>query len=190
MKKFKRFSIFLLVGVLLFSLLFPACGTNTGNHSNTDTTSESSDLSNNEEAPTGPFYTLEEAYTCGLLTKEDLEKAASYDYAASFNFKDFNEEFLTEVKVSWANELQKNPSLQPEKINYPKPEEVAEHVFIPENVYIHRFYGAYNDCYIFCLYYNRSSIFTLDKHIKVDICGVTFSFLHPIWAECMIAYKR
>ena len=43
MRKFKRFSIFLLVGILLFSLFFTACGTNTGNQSgSSDPASESS----------------------------------------------------------------------------------------------------------------------------------------------------
>ncbi len=59
MKTIKKFYVFLLLGTLIFSLLFTAC--------------------NKEKTPTkqGNVYTLEKAYDKELLTEENLEEMAN-----------------------------------------------------------------------------------------------------------------
>ena len=54
MKKLKRFSIFILVGILLFSLLLPACGTDNqnGTTDGSNTTANGSDSSYTPYQPT------------------------------------------------------------------------------------------------------------------------------------------
>ena len=176
MKKFKRFSIFLLVGVLLFSLLFPACGTNTGNHSNTDTTSESSDLSNNEEAPTGPFYTLEEAYTCGLLTKEDLEKIAAYRDSYTQSTDTLSDELIAEIKEARAKEIREEPDSM-------FPDLQAEYILLTT------FYGFYNNYPVGIVKNGKLVTTSVSRPCTVEIDGVAFHFDHRRYVANLVLYK-
>lgn len=166
MKKMKRFSIFILVGILLFSLFFPACGKNNQNGS------ENMEL----QQKTAPFFTLEEAYECGLLTVADLEQIAALRSSGAQSTDVLSEELSNEIKEARAKEIREEPNTMTPDIT-------------AEKVLIRRFYGIYNTYPVVIVRNGLLAQTGIYHGIPVEIAGVTFTFGHSRDIEDLVLYK-
>lgn len=195
MRKFKRFSIFLLVGILLFSLFFTACGTNTGNQSGSsdpasessstpDESLDSSDSSldpSHDEQYEGTLYTLERAYKEGKITREQLLNIAYHQGSAEYNQEEINENFTPIPKGDLTEDvsLEIRTALAEMHREYTGYENITAKDFsISSNYY----YGCYNNYHVF-FFENVSGIDsypTWDYEYNEEIDGVTFHFNFPI----------
>ena len=165
MKKLKHVSIFILVGILLFSLFFPACGKD--------------NQSGNEGE--GTLYTLAQAYEEGLITREHLLNIAYYQGSAEYNQDEINENFTPLPK----GELTANVSLQLRSAiadmhrSYKGYENVtAEGFSVTEEFY----YGCYNGYHAF-FFEDVSGISNYPDWIhnyQEEIDGIVFYFTFPI----------
>ena len=166
MKKLKRFSIFILVGILLFSLLLPACGKDNQNGS------KNMEL----QQKTAPFFTLEEAYECGLLTVADLEQIAALRSSGAQSTDVLSEELSNEIKEARAKEIREDPDTMTPDIT-------------AEEVAIRRFYGMYNTYPVVIV--RNSLLVEADIYFgrPIEIAGVTFTFGRSSGIEDLVLYK-
>lgn len=166
MKKLKRFSIFILVGILLFSILFPACGKD----------NQSGNKNMELQQKTAPFFTLEEAYECGLLTVADLEQIAALRSSGAQSTDALSEELSNEIKETRAKEIREEPDTM-----YPE--------LTAEDINIRRFYGIYNTYPVVYLS-NKQEMGTAQYYdISRDIGGVIFKFGHFRYIDELVLYK-
>ena len=164
MKKLKHFSIFILVGILLFSLLFPACGKDNQSGSEGE----------------GTLYTLAQAYEEGLITREHLLNIAYYQGSAEYNQDEIDENFTPQPK----GKLTANVSLQLRSAiadmhrSYKGYENVtAEGFSVTETSY----YGCYNGYHAF-FFKDISGIgdyLASNLSYQEEIDGVIFYFNFP-----------
>ena len=167
MKKLKHVSIFILVGILLFSILFPACGT-------ADNQSGSKNMELQQK--TAPFFTLEEAYECGLLTVADLEQIAALRSSGAQSTDVLSEELSNEIKEARAKEIREDPDTMTPDIT-------------AEEVAIRRFYGMYNTYPVVIV--RNSLLVEADIYFgrPIEIAGVTFTFGRSSGIEDLVLYK-
>ena len=184
MKKMKRLQAFLLSVVLIFSLVFSACGGATSESSinsidsSVESSEESSTDSSEEIVATGEFYTLEEAYEKGLLTKEDLQKIADvHNSAIKPDLTDqLSNELATEIKEAYAKELRE----QPDTIF---PNITSEKLLI-------YFFGFFNNNAVVSLTNVLEGGLGVDYDISLDIDGVIFKFTMRYQIKNLVVYVK
>ena len=103
MKKLKRFSVFILISLLLFSLFFPACGTNnqSGNTDSSNTTGNGSDSSYTPYQPTHDDFAEDLVI---VLIKPEYSEVNKPWYAEDFQLKGIGIEKIVDTRY------QENPS--------------------------------------------------------------------------------
>ena len=112
----------------------------------------------------GNFYTLEEAYNNGLLTKENLEEIAYY-INENLNYpKALNR--ITEKKIK--NDMAYKISCE---MNIEKAE--------ARDVFIKAYYGEYSGCYVVRIDYEYWAYpaFPVNKWLEID--GVKIHIIYP-----------
>lgn len=112
----------------------------------------------------GEFYTLEEAYNNGLLTKENLEEIAYY-INENLNYpKALNR--ITEKKIK--NDMAYKISCE---MNIEKAE--------ARDVFIKAYYGEYSGCYVVRIDYEYWAYpaFPVSKWLEID--GVKIHIIYP-----------
>jgi len=184
MKKMKRLQAFLLSVILVFSLVFSACGGTTSESSvesltsSVESSEESSEVESSEEiVATGEFYTLEEAYEKGLLTKEDLQKIADIrkGIQSSPNEK-LSDELAAEIKEARAKELREQPDTL-------FPNITSEKLLI-------RFLGFFNNNAVVSLTNVLEGGLGVDYDVTLDIDGVIFKFTMRYQIKNLVVYVK
>jgi hypothetical protein len=185
MKKFKRLQAFLLSVILVFSLVFSACGGATSDssvesvNSSVESSEESSEVESSEEIVTlGTFYTLEEAYKLGFISKEDLQTIADIrnGIQSSPNEK-LSDELAAEIKEARAKELREQLGT-----SYPDIE--------AKDIDLTWFYGFYNNYPVLKIFSRLEFSFGVDYPTTLDIDGVIFYFNHPRIIKTLVVYVR
>lgn len=129
----------------------------------------------NNEPPTGTFYTLQEAYDNGFLTKEDLQAVAGYHNKNILCSQSLDETVAKKIKESAAFKLRN----QNRPIDYAKADDFV----------ILSFYGCYNGSYVIRLNtpYEESPAVIVDNWVDISDSGVKIHYksfyLIEIWKE-------
>ncbi len=184
MKKFKRLPTLLLSAILIFSLVFSACNGATSDssvesaNSSVESSEESSEVESSEEIVTlGTFYTLEEAYKLGFISKEDLQKIADIrNGTLSSPNEKLSDELATEIKEARAKEIREQPDT-------PFPNITSEKLLI-------YFFGFFNNNAVISLTNVLEGGLGVDYDITLDIDGVIFKFTRRYEIENLVIYVK
>ena len=163
MKKLKRFSIFILIGILLFSLLFPACGKDNQNGNES------------EQEVKQTLFSLPEAYENGWLTEEDLAYAADLHKKKQNHPTPIDETLQVAILEDYAQLLNADPTTKRSD-------------YTAEDILIWNFYGTYNGCSIVYFYIIGTMFIGLDAPTSVNVAGVSFDYSHYTQARYLYAY--
>ena len=168
MKKMKRLSIFLLIGILIFSLFAPACGgANTGDNSTSSSNTETPPASGRV------LCTLQETYDNGWLTEEDLKTAAEY-HANKMNcpepIDEVREANMFETYAEALNEKHSTSEYSADEIN------------------LYRYYGTYNHCSIAMMIPKGTYFKDVELPTTIRVAGAEFYFIYYKYAEYLFAY--
>ena len=159
MKKLQCFSIFILIGILFFSLFFPAC---------------SKDIQNGSEGE-GKLYTLAQAYEERKITREYLLNIAYYQGSAEDNQDELNENFTPLPK----GELTENVSLQIRTALADMYYKKYGFTDTAEDFIVTNFYGHYDNMIAFYYKHLNSLEGAVAENYKETIDDVTF--IKPVY---------
>ena len=97
MKKLKRFSIFILVGILLFSLFFPACGKD-NQSGNTDSSNTATDSPNGSYTPYQPTHDRYKDDIVNVLIKPEYSEVNKPWREEDFQLKGIGIEKIVDIR--------------------------------------------------------------------------------------------
>ena len=169
MKKLKRFPIFILVGILLFSLFFPACGTNNQSGNKSENISDSDTQS--------ALITLSEAYECDLISKEDLQELASKHNHNGLQFlADLNDEkIIYDIKTLGAQKWNETHTSLFSNLT-------------AEDMAITGVWGEYNNCWVVMVQPYQLTNASVYQPTKITIDGIEFEFTHRSYLDRLFVY--
>ena len=122
------------------------------------------------------FYTVERAFDEGLLTEADIRQV--YERFSSQSGRDpgnLDAAVAEALKADWAEKVETFPRYNKQ--------------LTPDDVIIYNYYGTYNDCVVFLLYYRGMGHTAEAVYSPITVGGVTFDFGHPVWLDKFLVYR-
>ncbi len=177
MKKMKRLSVFLLIGLLIFSLFAPACGSSNAGDNSTSS-------SGVEEIDTSPFYTVQAAYEEGLLNKREITIIADYNNRHIYNTQYLEDEKVvpvTEIKQAYAEMKNKNSK-------------AGNFILTADDIEVYAYLatceGIYDTCFAVKVKEKSEEMAVDGESCSFELDGVTFNFETREEMDELLIYKR
>lgn len=117
------------------------------------------------EEPQGEFFTLQQAYDGGYLSREDLQNIASYHNNNKNYPENLKEEIAEAIKKDWAKKLSDSDN--------------STEVLTAEDIAINEYYGTYSGSVAIIV--DRKDAQYIDKYAPYskEIGEVSFSYSYP-----------
>jgi len=164
----KRLQALLLSAILIFSLVFSACGGTTSESSinsidsSVESSEESSTDSSEEIVATGKIYPFIDACEQGILSKEDIQAYANRNIGSN-GLDLLSENLSIEIREAHAKYMREQPDTLFPNIT-------------ADDLYIYSYQGTYNNCSIVRIQRKNEMWLGVDRPWDFEFYGIVLTF--------------